>query len=123
MHERARRAHLEGRVELMAGDWAEEVVSASGGDLTTEPRDALRRFFEGYFARVKYIEWRDAAAPVAKVSRDGRMGWLAVKVEARYLLKAEPEKGEQRFKSSWIATYQREGCDWKMTGIASGVAR
>jgi hypothetical protein len=49
------------------------------------------------------------------------MGWMAVKVRARYIERAKPEAGEKAFKSSWIATYQRVGCEWKMTGNASAV--
>jgi len=33
----------------------------------------------------------------------------------------KPAEGEKSFKSSWIATYQRERCDWRMTAIASDV--
>jgi hypothetical protein len=70
---------------------------------------------------VKYLEWSDAAPSVVNVSPDHRMGWMAVKVRARYIERAKPEAGEKAFKSSWIATYQRVGCEWKMTGNASAV--
>jgi hypothetical protein len=70
---------------------------------------------------VKYLEWSDAAPPVVTVSPDGQLGWMAVKVRARYLDRTKPEAGEKAFKSSWIATYQRVGCAWKMTGNASAV--
>ncbi len=121
LHERARRAHLQGDVALMAGDWSDQVVSASGGDLITSDKAGLTRFFATYFGQVKYLEWRDVAPPALSVSPDGRMAWMAVKVEARFLSRAESAKGEQRFKSSWIATYRREGCQWKMTGVSSAV--
>jgi hypothetical protein len=49
------------------------------------------------------------------------MAWMAVAVEAKYTRADKPEEGEKRFKSSWIATYSRDNCVWRMTGIASDV--
>jgi hypothetical protein len=120
-HEAARRAHLEGNVELMVPGMADQMVLASNGDLSVNPKEKTIAFFKGYFARVKYLEWSDAGPPIIIVSPDGQLGWMAVKVRARYLDRAKPEAGEKAFRSSWIATYQRVGCAWKMTGNASTV--
>jgi hypothetical protein len=120
-HETARRAHLEGDAELMAPGMADRMVVVSNGDLSVKPKAEMTAFFKSYFARVKYLEWSDAAPPSISISPDGRMGWMAVKVRARYLERAKPEAGVRSFKSSWIATYQRVGCEWEMTGIASAV--
>jgi hypothetical protein len=122
-HEAARRAHLEGNVELMAPGMADQMVLASNGELTVNPKEKTIAFFRGYFARVNYLEWSDAAPPIITVSPDGRMAWMAVKIRARYLDRTRPEAGEKAFKSSWIATYERVGCAWKMTGNASAVVR
>ena len=120
-HEAARRAHLEGNAELMAPGMADQMVLVSNGDVSVNPKEKMISFFKGYFARVKYLEWSDAAPPMINVSPDGQIGWMAVKVRARYLERAKPEAAERAFKSSWIATYQRVGCEWKMTGNASAV--
>jgi hypothetical protein len=120
-HETDRRAHLEGHAELMAPGMAEEVALVSNGEVSLNRKDKMISFFKGYFARVRYLEWSDAAPPVVKVSPDGRMGWMAVKVRARYLDRSNPEAGQKAFKSSWISTYQRAGCDWKMTGNSSAI--
>ena len=120
-HEAARRAHLEGNAELMAPAMAERMVLVSNGNLSVNPKEKMLSFFEGYFARVKYLEWSNAEPPIINVAPDGRMGWMAVKVRARYVERAKPEAGEKAFKSSWIATYERVGCEWKMTGNSSDV--
>ena len=120
-HEAARRAHLEGNAELMAPGMADRFVLVSNGDVSVTPKEKMLSFFKGYFARVKYLEWRDAEPPIIHVSPDGRMGWMAVKVRARYLERSKPETREKAFKSSWIATFERVGCEWKMTGNASAV--
>jgi hypothetical protein len=121
VHEISRRAHLEGNADLMAPGMADQMALASNGDLSLNPRDKTVGFFKSYFGRVKYLEWSDTAPPVVRVSPDGQMGWLAVKVRARYLERAKPEAGEKAFKSSWIATYERVGCEWKMTGNSSAI--
>jgi hypothetical protein len=120
-HEAARRAHLAGDVEIMAPGMADQMVLVSNGEVSVNPKEKTVAFFKGYFARVKYLEWSDAAPQVVTVSPDGQLGWMAVKVRARYLDRTKPEAGEKAFKSSWIATYQRVGCAWKMTGNASAV--
>jgi hypothetical protein len=120
-HEAARRAHLEGDAELMAPGMADSMVLVSNGDLSVNPKEKMISFFKGYFARVKYLEWSDAAPPLINVSPDGEIGWMAVKVRARYVERAKPEAGEKAFKSSWIATYRRVGCEWRMTGNSSAV--
>lgn len=120
-HEAARRAHLDGDADLLAAGMADRMVVASNGDLSVRPRETMTSFFRDYFARVKYLEWSDSEPPVINVSPDGRAGWMAVKVRARYLERAKPEAPEKAFKSSWIATYERVGCEWKMTGNASAV--
>jgi hypothetical protein len=121
VHETARRAHLEGKAELMAPGTADEVVVVSNGELRMTPKDKLIDFFRGYFARVKYLEWSDSEPPMIHVSPDGAMGWMGVKIRARYVETAKPEAGEKAFRSSWIATYRRVGCEWRMTGNASAV--
>jgi hypothetical protein len=120
-HETQRRAHLEGNADLMAPGMADQMVLVSNGEVLVNPKEKMIAFFKGYFGRVKYLEWSDAAPSVVTISPDGRMGWMAVKVRARYIERAKPEAGEKAFKSSWIATYQRVGCEWKMTGNASAV--
>jgi hypothetical protein len=120
-HETSRRAHLEGNAELMAPGMADQMVVASNGNLWLNPKEKTISFFKDYFGRVKYLEWSDAEPPIVKVSPDGQMGWMAVKVRARYIEPAKPGAGERTFRSSWIATYQRVGCDWKMTGNSSAV--
>jgi hypothetical protein len=39
-------------------------------------------FFKGYFARVRYLEWSDAAPPMVSLSPTARLGWMAVKIRA-----------------------------------------
>lgn len=119
-HERARQAHLEGNVELMTEDWAPRTVSVQDGELTVDDSAESAASFAEYFAGVSYSEWRDIVPPIVRVSPDGQMGWMAVRIAMTVAPRSDPA-AEQRFTSSWIATYEVQDCRWRMTGIASEV--
>ena len=116
-----RRGHLRGDVALITAATADQLLLAENGALRTQSKAEVAQFFSGYFKRVRYREWRDVSPPVVTVSPDGQMAWMAVAVEARYTRADKPAEAEKSFKSSWIATYARDNCAWRMTGIASDV--
>ena len=123
LHDKTRHAHLNGDAAAIAETIGDQLLMADNGTLRTQSNAEVAAFFTGYLKRVRYSEWRDASPPVVTVSPDGRMAWMAVAVEAKYASTDKPADGEKSFKSSWIATYARENCVWRMTGIASDVVQ
>ena len=121
LHETTRQAHLQGDAAPIVGTIADQLLLAENGVLRRQSNAEVAQFFTGYFKRVRYRQWRDVSPPVVVISPDGKMAWMAVEVEARYTRVDKPKEGEKTFKSSWIATYQRDNCTWLMTGIASDV--
>ena len=121
LHEATRRAHLLGDAALIAVTAADRLLFADNGAVRVQSKADLAQFFTGYFKRVRYRQWRDVSPPVVAISPDGQMAWMAVEVEAQYTQTDKPAEGEKTFKSSWIATYQRDKCAWRMTGMASNV--
>ena len=121
LHEATRQAHLRGDAAPIAAATADQLLLAENGALRTQSKAEVAQFFAGYFKRVRYRQWRDVSPPVVTISPDGEMAWMAVEVEAQYTRADKPAEGEKRFKSSWIATYKRDKCAWRMTGIASDV--
>jgi len=122
MHEMARQAHLRGDAGLIAGTLSDQLVSADDGTIRIQSQSEVTEFFAGYFRRVRYREWKDTKPPVVHISPDGQIGWMAVEIEAKYIqTDKDKAEGEKSFKSSWISTYRRDHCAWKMTGIASNV--
>lgn len=122
LHEAARDAHLRGDPAPIARATGDRLLLAENGAIRVQSRAEVEQFFTGYLKRVRYSQWRDARPPAVHVSPDGQMAWMAVAIEATYSRADKPTEGEKSFKSSWIATYAREGCDWRMVGIASDVA-
>ena len=121
LHETARQAHLKGDAALLTAGTADQLLLAENGNIRVQSKADVGQFFAGYFNRVRYREWSDVAPPVIRISPDGRLAWMAVAVQARYSRIDKPAESEKGFKSSWIATYERDGCAWRMTGIASDV--
>ena len=122
LHERTREAHLRGDAALIAGTIGDRLLLAENGGIRVQTKAEVAQFFTGYLKRVRYSQWRDVSPPVVELSPDGQMAWMAVAVEARYTRADKPAEGEKTFKSSWIATYKRDNCEWRMTGIASDIA-
>lgn len=121
IHEKTRQAHLQGNASAIAEGIGDTLLMADKGTLRVQSKAEVEQFFTGYLNRVRYSQWRDASPPVVAISPDGNMAWMAVEVEAKYRLADKPAAGEKSFKSSWIATYERDNCTWRMTGIASDV--
>ena len=121
MHEKTRQAHLRAEGAAIAENIGDKLLMADNGTLRTQTKADVAQFFAGYLKRVRYSEWRDVSPPVVTISPDGQMAWMAVEVAAKYTRADKPAEGERSFKSSWIATYARDNCAWRMTGIASDV--
>jgi uncharacterized protein DUF4440 len=121
LHETAREAHLRGDAALIARTIGDQLLLAENGAIRIQSNAEVAQFFTGYFKRIRYRQWRDVAPPVVKISPDGQMAWMAVQIEAQYMRADQPAEGEKSFKSSWIATYERDKCAWRMTGIASDI--
>lgn len=121
LHEAARKAHLSGDPAPIAAATDNQLLLAENGRVRIQTNAEVAQFFTGYLKRVRYHEWRDVRPPVVAISPDGQMAWMAVEVEAKYTRVDKPTESEKSFKSSWIATYKRDKCEWRMTGIASDV--
>lgn len=122
VHETTRQAHLKGDAAMIAGTIGDSLLLAENGAIRIQTNAEVTLFFSGYFKRVRYSVWRDVSPPTLVISPDGQMAWMAVGVEANYTRADKPAEGQKSFKSSWIATYKRDQCAWRMTGIASDIA-
>lgn len=121
LHEKTRQAHLRGDAAMIAETIGAQLLFAEDGVLRRQTRAEVAKFFTAYFQRVRYREWSDASPPVVTVSPDGHIAWMAVAVDAKYTRADKPGEADKSFKSSWIATYRRDNCAWRMTGMASDV--
>jgi hypothetical protein len=121
LHETTRKAHLSGDAAPIAATIGDTLLLAENGVIRTQSNAEVAKFFTGYLSRVRYREWSDVGPPVVTVSPDGQLAWMAVAIAARYTRADKPADPEKSFKSSWIATFARHNCAWRMTAIASDI--
>ncbi len=120
LHATEREGHLRGDASVVTSVLAESVASVQNGDVEIQSREQMRRSFSEYLSGVAYLSWDDLMKPSVHVSSDGTMAWAVVRIKARFREKGDQSGRIQEFKSSWIATYEKQNSQWRMTGISSG---
>ncbi|MCO6512737.1 MAG: hypothetical protein J5I65_18285 [Aridibacter famidurans] len=71
-----------------------------------------------------YTVYDDLIRPVVKISKDGSLAWVVVKVYAkgvRFDSEGKPA-GPLEFTSGWIELYEKTDGEWRMTGNVSNFA-
>lgn len=122
IHQRTREAHLKGDAALLTGDMAPEIMDVGRGHFDKQSREQVREHFTTYFKQARYASFDDMVPPSIHVAPDGRSAWMAVQIRAN-ITSTEPGKAPQRidFQSAWLATYEKQNGQWKMTAIAYSV--
>lgn len=123
MHRLTIDAHIESDIGLLAGRWANSVVSVYGGEASPMPGSQMEEFLGRSLAARRHSVYRDMIKPIASVSTDGTMGTITAQIEAvgERLEDGKPTGESFAFQSAWLATYEKRDGTWKMTAIASGV--
>lgn len=109
LHEEERRAHFETNIDLLQKDAPESFISVRNGKIYRVSKSDERQMFEEYFKDAKYLKWDDLEPPIVRVSADGTMGWVIVRVEVRRL---SGEKKEEAFIYAGIMTYEKQNGKW-----------
>ena len=120
LHEEALRAHRESDVNLLLNAEEDDFILSNAGKVSRPNRDARRQGLGPYLESTRFAVYRDQIPPVAKVSKDGSLGWVIAQIEAN---------GEQtgpdgtvasiEFVSSWIELYEKRGGRWLRVGNVS----
>jgi hypothetical protein len=119
-----RQAHLRTDPELLAAHLADTLLSIDAGQVTRQPRDAVRRMFADYFAGAIYYAWEDVLPPTIRIAADGSQAWVVrqVCVDREGAL-GRGERRRQRFVSAYTATYAKRDTAWVVTSVTSTVAQ
>lgn len=120
LHAKVLRAHRESNPDLLLEGAAEDFVQANRGEIRRPTMQERRARFADYLGRTTFEVYRDAAAPVVKVSKDGTLGWVIAQVEARGVQTGDDGKKEPlEFVSAWIELYEKRDGRWVSTGNLS----
>lgn len=120
LHEKVLRAHRERSVALLMEDASPDFIEANRGEITRPTVEERRARFASYFGSTTFSEYRDAAEPVVRVSKDGTLGWVLVKVQARGVQETGAGKTEPlEFAAAWIELYEKRDGRWICVGNVS----
>jgi ketosteroid isomerase-like protein len=120
IHQADRRAHFAGDPAALLEHIAPELLSVKDGKITRQTREDVRKQFAGYFRGSNYSAWDDLEQPQVRVSEDGRMAWMIVRVHSKFARLSDGGKEQQNeFVSAWTSTYEKAGGKWMMTTVTS----
>lgn len=109
LHEEERRAHFETNIDLLQKTAPDQFISVANGKIYRVSKSEEKEMFEQYFKDAKYLKWDDLEPPIVKVSADGTMGWVIVRLEVRRL---SAQKKEEGFIYAGIMTYEKQDGKW-----------
>jgi hypothetical protein len=123
LHQAGLKAHLQNDIDALLASQADDFVLVNRGEITSHSREQRREFLGPYLAATQFEFYRDASAPIVKISRDGSLGWVIAKVAARgtRATSSGADVGLE-FEAAWIELYERRGHEWIAIGNVSSFA-
>lgn len=113
LHKLAREAHFKRDAGALVSSFATETINVRDGRVETRTRAESLRRFEKYFAGAEFTEWDDLMPPVIRISPDGKMAWMIVRLKGKYTQTNENgEKSAEEFVCAWMSTYEKQGSKW-----------
>jgi hypothetical protein len=120
IHAADRRAHFQTDADLLFSNAADQFTSVSNGKISHPTVAESKARFREVFRDAKYFEWDDMEPPIVKISDDGSMAWMVVRVHVRRTKKnSEGVEKEETFTYAGITTYEKKGQRWVATSNAS----
>jgi hypothetical protein len=119
-HRLARDAHFKRDATALVSNFAEETIYLRDGRVETHRREESLRRFEKYLASAEFTEWDDLMPPVIRISPDGKMAWMVVRLRGKYTRTGENgEKSAEEFVCSWMSIYEKRNGRWTYVANAS----
>ena len=82
-------------------------------------REDVRAKFVEYFQSAQFTAWDDAEPPIVRVSADGNMGWMIVRVRIAYTETDASGKKNENTVGAWMSAYEKQDGTWIMTAVTS----
>jgi hypothetical protein len=121
LHRIAMDAHLFGDAEMMKGTFGTEGVVVSRGEVYPTDAGGSEAMMDRILSNRDYTRYDDLIRPIVRVSDDGSLGWVIVRISAegvRFDADGQPS-GPLEFISAWISMFEKEDGDWKQIGNVS----
>jgi hypothetical protein len=120
LHRAGLQAHVDGDVEALLAEQADDFVLVNRGELASPSRQQRREVLGPYLAATEFDYYRDRVPPIVRVARDGSLGWVAAQIEARGTqASADGENRTIEFVVAWVELYEKRAGQWTAIGNAS----
>ena len=120
LHERQRTAHLQRRADWLVSEWADSLLSVSGGKVSIGSRERGQAGFQEYLDASTFQAWDDIVPPRIRISPDGQMAYVVVQKRV-HLTTTGPGGAEEaeRTRFAWLSVYEKQAGRWRLAAIAS----
>jgi hypothetical protein len=120
LHATGRRAHFQTDAELLFSGAIDDFVSVSSGKISRPTVSESKARFREVFRGAKYYEWDDVEPPIIRISNDGSMAWMIVRVRVRRSKKdSAGVEREEKFIYAGITTFEKREGRWVGTSNVS----
>ena len=120
LHKEERRAHFEHDVNFLLAHVAPQLLDVREGQVNRMSREDVRAKFVEYFKTAHFSAWDDVEPPIVRVSSDGNMAWMIVRVRIAYTETDTSGKTiHQNTVGAWMSSYEKQNGEWIMTAVTS----
>ncbi len=120
LHRAERRAHFDHDIEALLSTLGPSLIDVREGQITRMSREDVRRRFTEYFHMAKFSSWDDLEPPIIRVSPDGQMAWMIVRVRIVYTqTETSGKQTAQHTTGAWMAGYEKRAGKWLMVAVSS----
>jgi len=120
LHREERRAHFEHDVNFLLAHVAPHLLDVRDGQVNRMSREDVRAKFVEYFQSAQFTAWDDAEPPIVRVSADGNMGWMIVRVRIAYTeTDASGKKTQREYRRSMDISLRKTKRHMDMTAVTS----
>jgi hypothetical protein len=120
LHQQDRMAHFNHETNALLAHLGRQLFDVRDGKVTVMGREDVRSKFANYFSHAEFSAWDDVQPPVVRVSNDGMMGWMIVRVRIAYTERDKSgHKTEHDSIMAWMSTYEKSHGNWIMTAVTS----
>jgi hypothetical protein len=120
VHRAARRAHFGHDVDLIVAGMSPEFTTVRDGNIRVMSREDVRKQFTEYFRGAEFSAWDDLEPPIIRISPDGKMGWMIVRVRIAYTrTDAGGATSKEDTVMAWMSTYEKHDGKWLLVANAT----
>ena len=97
-----------------------EFTTVHEGNIRVMSREDVRKQFTEYFRGAEFSAWDDLEPPVIRISPDGKMGWMIVRVRIAYTkTDAGGATSKEDTVMAWMSAYEKHDGKWLLVANAT----